>query len=235
MIRKVKFATKKEDSRPIFTACALHIDGNKATMQATDTHQLAIAGGDIENENAGIFDFLIPAITLENMLTEDTFKRAVHTDITIRANKKQIQLTFDNVYIVANLIDGSFPDLANVIPDSIQTKFRIKRQNLLNTIKRIPKQTKKLEIVTVLDIMHGEIHVDTSKRGTQIAFEILPIKLDGEEVKIGIDTTFLKDALAAMKSEFIDIEIAGELKPIQIHDLDDERYQFIFTPMKINR
>ena len=235
MIRKTKFATKKDDSRPIFTACALHIDGNKATMQVTDTHQLAIAGGDIEceNENAGIFDFLIPAATLENMLTEDTFKRAIQTDITIRANKKQIQLQFDNVYIVANLIEGSFPDLANVIPDSIQTKFRIKRQNLLNTIKRIPKQTKKLEIVTVLDIMHGEIHVDTSKRSTQIAFEILPIKLDGEEVKIAIDATFLKDALAAMKSEFIDIEIAGELKPIQIHDLDDERYQFICTPMKI--
>ena len=235
MIRKTSFATKRGESKSPFTACALHIEGNAMTMQASDTHQLAIVKSEIENENEGSFDFLIPATTLENMLTEYTFKKSVSTDLTIHANKTQIQVEFDNIRIVATLIDGRFPDFTGAIPVSYQTKIRVKRKNFLNTIKRIPKQTKKLDILTILGIKIGEIHIDSFKRGVQISNEILPCKFDGVEMEIGVDATFLKDSLAAMESEYLDIEFSGVERPFKIHEVDNENYLFVVSPMRINK
>ena len=230
LVKQTVSACATSETRPIFTGCNLQIDGTKLSMQATDTHQLALKTAEVEDAidtQGEAKSLIIPAKTLSGVM-KDSVLGGLYTDIKIVSDYKQIGFEFDNIYIRSRLIEGNFPSLDNVIPND-------KIASLLNAVDRVSliSREDQLRIVT-LDFKMGEVHISSDNKEVGRAEEIIPIKIDGNEIKISFDSRFLLNALKALNGEFGRLSIAGDLRPMMLREKENEDFRYIITPIRTN-
>lgn len=237
LVKQTVSACSTSDSRPIFTGCNLQIDRTKLSMQATDTHQLALKNAEVEDAidtQGETKSLIIPAKTLNGVMKDSTLG-GLYTDIKIVSDYKQIGFEFDNIYIRSRLIEGNFPSLDNVIPEDFSTEVTVKIASLLNAVDRVSliSREDQLRIVN-LDFKMGEVHISSDNKEVGSAEEIIPIKIDGSEIKIAFDSRFLLNALKALNGEFGRLSIAGDLRPMMLREKENEDFRYVITPVRTN-
>ena len=154
-------------------------------------------------------------------------------DIHIVSDYKQIGFEFDNIYVRSRLIEGKFPPLDNVIPREFTTEISVRKDYIMNAADRVAliSRSDELRIVT-LDFQPGELHISSNSKDIGFAEEVIPMKLEGNELKIAFDSRFLLNALKSVTGEFCRLSLSDPLKPMLVREKDDESLQYIITPVR---
>ncbi|MDP7534599.1 MAG: DNA polymerase III subunit beta, partial [SAR202 cluster bacterium] len=120
-ITHVAFAAATEDSRPVLTGVKVEITGDDFTFAAADGFRLAVYEGKLLEPISEDISFLMPSRTLQevNRLvgSQDTT-----IEFTVTPSKSQALFRLDNVEIVSQLVQGTFPNYTQLIPESFDTK-----------------------------------------------------------------------------------------------------------------
>ena len=109
MVHQVAFAASVEEARPVLTGVLLKLDGDHITMAATDGFRISIREDDIPNPVSHPIEAIIPARALIELsrivssASEDTLI------MTFPAERGQVIFHMQNLELVSQLIEGSFP------------------------------------------------------------------------------------------------------------------------------
>ncbi|GAH75045.1 unnamed protein product, partial [marine sediment metagenome] len=120
-ISQVVFAAATEESRPVLTGVDAQFDGDLLTLAAADGFRLAVYKLTMANPVSQQTEVIIPARTLAelNRLMADQ-EEAV--EITINPNKSQALFRLKNTELVSQLVQGTFPNYTQLIPQSYNTR-----------------------------------------------------------------------------------------------------------------
>jgi DNA polymerase-3 subunit beta len=112
------------------TLCGLHIaiaDG-AMRIEATDGHRLAIR---TQPAPSGTIDIILPTRTLS------AIQRLDSPLVTLAASNSQAIITADNVTITSRTLEGTYPAVAKLIPDTFKSSLTVGREELTAALERL--------------------------------------------------------------------------------------------------
>ncbi|GAH64950.1 unnamed protein product, partial [marine sediment metagenome] len=133
-INHVVFATASEESRPVLTGVDAQFDGDLLTLAAADGFRLAVYKLPIATPVSSKTEVIIPARTLAelNRLMADQEETI---EITVNPKKSQALFRLKNIELVSQLVQGTFPQYAQLIPQSYNTRAVVDVAEFLRATK----------------------------------------------------------------------------------------------------
>lgn len=235
-ISQVTFAAATEESRPVLTGVHTEFDGNKLTLAAADGFRLAVHKTNVLSPVTSKAAAIIPARTLAelNRLLAD---QEEPVNITINQPKSQLLFRLKNIEMVSQLIQGTFPNYAQLIPQSYTTRAVIDIAQFSRAVKmsaifaRDGSGIVRLVITPGEELTPGKMTV--SARAEEIGDNVGEIDalVDGEPAKIAFNAKYLTDVLSVLRQTQAALEITTPSSPGVIRPVGVDNYVHVIMPM----
>ncbi len=235
-ISQVVFAAASEESRPVLTGIDAIFENDMLTLAAADGFRLAVYKLSLSTPVSQKTEVIIPARTLAelNRLTADS-EDAV--DITVNPNKSQALFRLKDIELVSQLVQGSFPQFNQLIPQSYNTRVVVDVAEFLRATRtasifaRDGSGIVRLVISTGGDLTPGKLTV--SARSEEIGDDIGEIDgiVDGEETKIAFNGKYLIDVLSVLREQKVALETTNPSSPGVIRPEGVDNYIHVVMPM----
>ena len=235
-ITQVVFAAATEESRPVLTGVDADFDGDLVTLAAADGFRLAVYKLPLATPVSQKTKVIIPARTLAelNRLMADQ-EEAV--EITVNPNKSQALFRLKNVELVSQLVQGAFPNYAQLIPQSYNTRVVVDVDAFLRAAKTASIFARDGSGIVRLVITPGEEltpgRVIVSARSEEIGDDVGEIDaiVEGEEAKIAFNGRYLIEVLSVLREPQVALETTNPSSPGVIRPVGVENYIHVVMPM----
>ncbi|MBI2172220.1 MAG: DNA polymerase III subunit beta, partial [Chloroflexi bacterium] len=126
-IGQVVFAAATEDSRPVLTGVKVEGEGEKVVFAAADGFRLAVHTAPLAEPASEPVTFIIPAKTLRELdrLLAD---QQEPVQFTVTPQRSQALFRLANAELVSQLVQGTFPNYKQLIPQTFGTRTTVKRE-----------------------------------------------------------------------------------------------------------
>lgn len=240
-IEQVVFAAATDDSRPVLAGVQIEVDGKTASMAAADGFRMSVRKLELDSEVAGALSIIVPAKAMHEMtrILSDADEPAT---IKVTPNQSQLVLQVPDVTLVTRLIDGTFPDLGQIIPsdDSVTTEVVVSREILLDATRRASIFARSNNDVIRLEL-HPAGDGDDSSRLTITATaadtgdnrDDVDAQIDGENLQIAFNGRYLNDFLSILKSPSIRLGLQGPNAAGLFRPIDGGDFVHVIMPMVI--
>jgi DNA polymerase-3 subunit beta len=233
-IRQVVFAAASEESRPVLTGVHAEFEGDKLTLAAADGFRLAVHKMSLAAPAALKMAIIIPARSL-NELNRLLGDQEEPLEITVNSQKSQVFFRMRNVEMVSQLIQGTFPNYAQLIPQSYGTKAVVNLSEFLRVTKSASIFARDGSGIVRLQIMpkDGKGKLAISARAEEIGDNIgeIDAHVEGVEAKIAFNSKYLVDVLEVIGEKEVALETTTSSSPGVIRAVGKENYIHVVMPM----
>jgi len=223
------FAVSENQGRPIHTGVKFEVTDNSITTVAVDGFRLARRTWHPEAPTCRELSFVVPAAGLkevEKILT-DSEEEAAFT-----LGPKHILFQIGTATLVCRLLEGEFLDWKRVVPSNCPIKLVANVSDLASSVDRVGLiVSEKYKSPVRCVFSHQELLMRTSTT-IGAAEDRCSIAGDGKELEIGFNVRYLADALRAVPSEEVTLELTNGLSPIVLTPVD-EKYDFAYMVLPV--
>ena len=235
-ISQVVFAAASEDSRPVLTGIDAEFDGDLLTLAAADGFRLAVYKLPLISPVSQKTEVIIPARTLAelNRLMADQ-EEAI--EITVNPNKSQALFRLKNIELVSQLVQGTFPQYGQLIPQSYNTRVVVDVAQFLRAAKTASIfASDGGGIVRLVMTPGGELtpgKITISARSEEVGDDVGEIDaiVEGEEAKIAFNGRYLIDVLGVLHETQVALETTNPSSPGVIRPVGVDNYIHVVMPM----
>ena len=235
-ISQVAFAAATEESRPVLTGVQTEFEGSKLTMAAADGFRLAVHRTTLADPVKEKVAMIIPAKAyheLNRLMGADDQE----IEITLNAQKSQVLFKLKGIEMVSQLIQGTFPNYSQLIPQTYGTKARIDVAEFLRAIKmaaifaRDGSGIARVIVTPGASVEAGKITI--SARADEIGDNVGEIDalVDGEAAKIAFNARYMADVLSVVKQAQVSLEVTTPSNPGVIRPVGVDNYDHVVMPM----
>jgi DNA polymerase-3 subunit beta len=235
-INQVVFAAATEESRPVLTGVCTQFEGSTLTLAAADGFRLAVFKLPIAKTVSQKTEVIIPARTLSelNRLMTDQ-EEAVN--ITLNPNKSQVLFRLKSTELVSQLVQGTFPNYAQLIPKSYNTRVIVSVADFLRATKtasifaRDGSGIVRLVITPGSEMNPGRLSV--SARSEEIGDDVgeIDATVEGADAKIAFNGKYLTDILSVLHESQVALETTNPSSPGLIRPVGTDNYTHVVMPM----
>lgn len=235
-IAQVGFAAATEESRPVLTGINTEFDGNQLNLVAADGFRLAVHKTALASPVSQKTTVIIPSRTL-NELNRLLAEQEEPVEIITNEQKSQVLFRLQKAELVSQLIQGSFPDYSQVIPQSYTTRAVVDINQFLQTIKvssifaRDASGIVRLVITPSNELSPGKITVSAKAEEVGSNVNEVDAMVDGEEAKIAFNAKYLSDVLGVLHQSQVALEVTTPSSPGVIRPIGVDNYVHVIMPM----
>jgi len=237
-INEVVFAAATEESRPVLTGVSARFENESLVLAAADGFRLAVYELPITTAVSQKTEVIIPAHTLAelNRLIAD---QEEPVDITLNPNKSQVLFCLQNINLVSQLIQGTFPNYSQLIPQSYTTRVIVNINDFLQATRtasifaRDGSGIVRLMVTPGGEASPGKLAV--SARSEEIGDDVgeIDATVEGDESKIAFNGKYLTDVLSVLHESQVALEITNPSSPGLIRPVGTDNYTHVIMPMFI--
>ena len=137
-------------------------------------------------------------------------------DVVIEIKGTQICFTFGKLQLYAKLIDETYPNFYQVIPQELKERIVVDRQQLLDVLDRVNIMSTDT-VHSTRFIFESDLLTVTSAAGeTTSARDEVPIKYKGEKIEIMLNPVYVMEPLRAIDDDEVAIELKDGQSPALI-------------------
>ncbi len=228
MLRKTSYAASQDDTRRMLKGVLMSFKDEKLTMVATDGRRLALVENEIEFPKAAEKDIVLPS----KAVSELQRSLSGEGNATIMVKKSQICFNLENVLIYSKLMDDTYPNYRQVIPQKCEHHIAIDRQLLLDALDRASVMTMDESHSTKLIFDENTLTVTSAANDIGEAKDEVPIKYAGEKIETMFNPTYVMDPLKAIDDDEITIDINDGHTPAVIRC--SIPFLYVLMPLRIN-
>ena len=228
MIRMTRFAVAKTDEKPMYTGILCQLEQGKITMVAVDGYRLAIRKENITNDLE--LKFIVPEKTLSEIL-----KLLPENDslIQISVGKRHIIFEIGHILVVSRLLEGEFIDYKTAVPPNHTTAVLVDTRTLLDSIDRVALLINDRAKVFIKCIFDENQIKASCESAIGNADDRIDAEIEGDRIEIGFNSRYLLDALRAVETDKVLLEMSGPLSPIKILPPEGNDFLFLVLPVRI--
>jgi DNA polymerase-3 subunit beta len=233
-INQVAFAAASEESRPVLTGVYADFSGDQLTLAAADGFRLAVRKLTLENvvdENLAV---IIPARSLaelNRLISEQTEP----VEITISSKKNQVIFKLRSVEVVSQLIQGTFPNYDQLIPQEHTTRAVVKLSDFLRATRSASIFARDGSGIVRLQITpkSGNGKITISARAEEIGDNLgeIDAEVEGDEAKIAFNSRYLTDVLGILTEDEVALEATTSSSPGVLRPVGQDNYIHVVMPM----
>lgn len=225
------FSVSENQARPIHTGCLFEVEPDSITMVAVDGYRLALRRYYPETSTERTVKFVAPAAALKEVekILGDTDEPASFT-----LGRKHILFEMGGVTLVCRILEGDFLDWRRVVPTENPIKLVANCGRLTASIDRVSLITSE-KIKSPVRCCFSENSADFRTATTiGAAHDVCELAGDGKELEIGFNCRYLLDALKAVPTEEVTLELSNGLSPIVLTPCDGSgKFAYMVLPVRL--
>ena len=234
-IHQVVMAAAVEDSRPVLTGVNVELDGTKLVLAAADGFRLAVHTTELLEPVSEKVSLIVPAKTLQEV--ERLIDGDDPIDIVVTPQRSQILFRLKNVEIVSQLIQGTFPNYSQLIPQERSTRAVVNLGELQRATRTASIFAKDGSGIVRIEVTPGSGGAPGKLTVSSRAEELgdnpgdIAAEVEGGDGKIAFNSRYLSDVLGVLNEEMVALEMTTSSSPGVIRPVGDDHYVHVVMPM----
>jgi DNA polymerase III subunit beta len=236
-ISQVEFAAATDDTRPVLTGVHTLAEDKQLTLAAADGFRLAVYKLPLTQEVPERVEVVVPARALREIERligdEEDF-----IEMAFNSSRSQVLFRMKTVEVVATLIQGTFPNYSQLIPQSYATRTQIDMDQFLQETRiasifaRDGAGIVRLQMEPGEDAKAGKMTVSARAEEVGEHRGEMDVKVEGEPSKIAFNSRYLQDVLQVLEVDQVALETSSPSSPGVIRPLNGgDEYVHVVMPM----
>ncbi len=230
MIAETIFAVSDDETRYFMNGVYLEHQEGSLVMVATDGRRLSFISRAAQAKIAAFPGVIVPPKILHLVRKLSTGEGTVHLAIS----EKSVFIQFESQKLWSSLIEGQFPNYRRVIPERQEYAATVRRDELLDALKRVSLLVEQKSRRVYLDLAKNALTLRSEEGEIGSAAEELSVEYDGPEVTLALNYLYLTEPLRVMESASVSIRFTEETKAISLYPVPDRDFFHIVMPMQVN-
>ncbi|WP_406138130.1 DNA polymerase III subunit beta [Streptomyces sp. NBC_01089] len=238
---QVAIAAGRDDTLPVLTGVRIEIEGDRVTLASTDRYRFAVREflWKPEDPEASAVA-LVPAKTLldtaKSLTSGDTVTLALSGS---GAGEGLIGFEGAGRRTTTRLLEGDLPKYRTLFPTEFNSIAVIETPAFVEAVKRVSLVAERNTPVR-LSFEQGVLILEAGSSDDAQAVERVDAKLDGDDISIAFNPTFLLDGLSAIDSPVAQLSFTTSTKPALLSGrpaLDaeaDDAYKYLIMPVRLS-
>ncbi|MBI5031499.1 MAG: DNA polymerase III subunit beta [Chloroflexi bacterium] len=238
MIEQVTFAAATDESRPVLTGVSAKFDKDKVAFAAADGFRLSVRTATLSNPVDQPINVIVASKALQEV-ARVSGDQEDPIEIAVTENRSQVLFKLTNIEIVSQLIDGTFPDVTRIIPESHATRTVVNTSELQNAVKassvfaRESMNNVRLQVSPANEMGGGKITITATSAESGDNVGDVDATIDGAPVEIAFNARYLADVLNAVRAPQIAIETSSPASPGVFKAVGRDDFIHVIMPMHV--
>lgn len=230
LIDQTQFCMAQQDVRYYLNGLMFELSNNQIIAVATDGHRLAFCQADVELNPGETRQVIVPrkAVNEISRLLEDSDE-----EVKVSLSENHIRITASDVIFTSKLIDGKFPDYQQVIPQKCDNEVKSPRDNLYQAFHRTSVLSNEKYRGMRLQLSDNQLQATVHNPEQDEAEEVIEVSYSGDEFEIGFNVAYLLDALSAIKSDEVVMQLTDSNHSCLLFGTDDVDSKYVVMPMRL--
>lgn len=238
---QVAIAAGRDDTLPVLTGVRIEIEGDTVTLASTDRYRFAVREFPWKPENPEASAVaLVPAKTLL-----DTAKSLTNGDTVTLAlsgsGSGEGLIGFEGAgrRTTTRLLEGDLPKYKTLFPTEFNSVAVIETAPFVEAVKRVSLVAERNTPVR-LSFEQGVLTLEAGSSDDAQAVERVDAQLEGDDISIAFNPTFLLDGLSAIDSPVAQLSFTTSTKPALLSgrpavDAEaDDSYKYLIMPVRLS-
>jgi DNA polymerase-3 subunit beta len=239
-VGQVAIAAGRDDTLPTLTGIRLEVEGQHITLAATDRYRLAVREFLCSPSSSSVTaQHLVPAKTLADLAKS----LANVDDVTVAlaasgSGEGLIGFEGNGRRTSTRLLDGDFPKYRSLLPNESACVAVVDTAELIEAAKRVALVAER-NMPIRLSFSGSEVVLEAGAMEEAQANEVVEARVDGDDISIAFNPTFLLDGLAAVNSAQVMFSFTMSTKPAVLTGVDAETgasradYKYLLMPVRL--
>ncbi len=230
LINGTIFSVSDNQARIVHCGVKFEVRDDSVTAVAVDGFRMARRSFHPKEPTEREMNFVVPSAGLkevEKLLNDD------EEPISFTVGKRHILFQRDNTTLICRLLEGEFLDWRKVIPMNSPIRLIATVGDLLASLERVGLiVSEKYKSPVRCTFSNQQVYMRTA---TTIASaeDRCSYAGDGGELEIGFNVRFLIEALRAIPSEEVTLELTDSMSPIVLTPAEPEKYDFAYMVLPV--
>ncbi|MET9507148.1 DNA polymerase III subunit beta [Streptomyces flavidovirens] len=238
---QVAIAAGRDDTLPVLTGVRIEIEGDRVTLASTDRYRFAVREFMWKPEDPEASAVaLVPAKTLldtaKSLTSGDTVTLALSSS---GAGEGLIGFEGAGRRTTTRLLEGDLPKYRTLFPTEFNSVAVIETAPFVEAVKRVALVAERNTPVR-LSFEQGVLILEAGSSDDAQAVERVDANLEGDDISIAFNPTFLLDGLSAIDSPVAQLSFTTSTKPALLSgrpavDAEaDEAYKYLIMPVRLS-
>ncbi len=230
-VQTVARAASRDETRPVLTGILVSASGQELQMVATDSYRLSVKRTQLDEPLDGAFEANVPARALQELAR--LAQQAATDRLTVGVGANQVVFQVGGATLSSRLIEGQFPNHAQLLPDAFEHELRMAGDELSEVVRRVSLLAQKNAPLR-LAFSPGEMTISAQTPDVGEAREAIPAPFKGDPLEIGFNPDFLRDGLESVGSSEVVLKLISPLRPGLIESGDASGFLYLIMPIRLN-
>ena len=226
------FSVSENQGRPIHTGVKFEVEDNIISAIAVDGFRLARRTYHSDEATGRTLSFVVPAQSLkevEKILQEDG------EDLSFILGGKHIMFQIGYATLICRLLEGEFLDWRRVVPTGCPIRLVANVAELSSSLERVGLIVSEKYKSPVRCVFSDQLLLLKTNNTIGAAEDRCSFAGDGKELEIGFNVRYLCDALRAIPSDEVVLELTNGLSPIVMTPVEDKYdFSYMVLPVRIS-
>ncbi len=230
MISGTIFSVSENQARPIQTGCKFEIEEETITVIAVDGYRLALRREKIDNPEGRTLSFVAPAPALREVekILGDTDE-----DASFTLGTRHISFQIGNATLICRLLEGEFLDWRRVVPTDNPIHLAVNVRDMTQSLERVSLIVSEKLKSPVRCTFGDNVAALRTSNSIGNAYDECSIAGNGNDMEIGFNCKYLLEALKAVPSENISLELKTNLSPAVINPCEGNKFTYMVLPVRL--
>ena len=155
----------------------------------------------------------------------------------VTPTKGQALFKFGNVELVTQLVQGTFPNYSQLIPDSFDTRAVVDLAAFLGATRTASILARdgagivRLQVTEGVDDGPGKLSIVSTAEEVGENRGDVDAQVEGGEAKIAFNSRYLADVLAVLEQDSVALEVTTPSSPGVLRPVGSDAYVHVVMPM----
>ncbi len=240
-LRQVVRAASGDDARPLLTGVLFSNEAGVVRLVATDSYRLALRdlhGSAVIGQDG---DVLVPARALGELqrLAPSSGVGSADTDgpgadVGVAAGASDITFSTGHVRISTRLLEGTYPDYRQLIPDHYPNRLHVGRESLLAALRRVRLLVRDNTTPVRLSMRPNGVDLSVVSQEVGEANETVDGDFTGEDLVIAFNPSYLIEGVDAVLDDEVFIETDNPARPATVRAAARDDFRYLLMPVRVS-
>ncbi|MDA8309254.1 MAG: DNA polymerase III subunit beta [Actinomycetota bacterium] len=239
-LRQVVRAASNDDARPLLTGVLMTTEAKTVRLVATDSYRLSLRDlrGTATLPQGG--DVLVPARALAELLRLAPAGGApgdgegAGAEVGIAPGTSDITFETGRVRISTRLLEGTYPDYRQLIPEHYPNRLHVGRESLLAALRRVRLLVRDNTTPVRLAMRPNGVDLSVVSQEIGDASETVDGDFSGEQLVIAFNPGYLIDGVDAVLDDEVFIETDDPGKPATVRAAGRDDFRYLLMPVRVS-
>lgn len=223
-LSQVGMAASTDEARPTLTGVLFESEGDALRLVATDSYRLAV------RDLAGMTTSgsrLVPYRALREL-----GRTVGDGKMTVALGDREASFITDRGRLTARIIDSTFPNYRQLLPDHYPNKLTVPKEGLLEAVGRAALVAED-HIPVRLNLHDGGVELSVIRQEVGEESEHLEGRYEGTEMTIAFNTRYMTDGVTAVSGDEVTLETIDPLKPGLLRGTGGDDFRYLLMPVRL--